>query len=85
MGIKNLWTDVLELFNRKESLTSSKIAEMHPNRRIRLAVDVSIWLNKNCVTDVDKFKLATTCNPPYPAPDLLEKIQSTKKYKAPTI
>jgi hypothetical protein len=57
MGVKGLWTDALGLLDESESLITSKIAEMHPNRRIQLAVDVSLWLNKYCVTDDKRWLL----------------------------
>jgi hypothetical protein len=39
----------------------------------RFAVNLSILLCKNSSTDIDK--LVQTSTPPYPAPDLLHKIQ----------
>ena len=74
MGIKGLWTDALGLFNASQYETIAVIAQKQAEgKRLTLAVDISIWLNKYCMSETDK--IATTCNPPYPAPDLLHKIQ----------
>ena len=67
MGVKQLWTDALGLFSETPHRDISDFAGM------TLAVDLSIWLNKLCSSSVDK--LATTCRPTYPAPDLLQNIQ----------
>jgi len=39
-----------------------------------MGVDLSIFMNKLLFTDIDK--LASTSNPAYPAPDLLQNIKN---------
>lgn len=67
MGIGEWWTEALGNFSE------SPYRDISEFKGKRYAVDLSIWLNKYLCSDIDR--LATTSNPPYPAPDLLRNIQ----------
>ena len=56
------------------SFLEKPLTELSQYKEKRLAVDVSIWLNRYSCTDMDK--LAMTSEPPYPASDLLQHIKS---------
>ena len=71
-----MWTDALGLFKYSKHQLIAQIAADHhqkTGKKLRLAVDISILLNNSITSFIDK--LATTCIPPYPAPDLYRKIQ----------
>lgn len=67
MGVDDLWTGVLALFQHAPFQDISK------SQGKTLAVDLSIILNRLLNSDADK--LASTCNPTYPCPDLLENVK----------
>ncbi|KAL7528196.1 hypothetical protein ACHAXR_002318, partial [Thalassiosira sp. AJA248-18] len=67
MGISDWWTAALGTFKDSPYVNASTFAGK------RFAVDLSIWMNRYTRTDIDK--LATTCNPVYPALDLLGYIK----------
>mmetsp|Transcript_22780 Transcript_22780/g.35232 ORF Transcript_22780/g.35232 Transcript_22780/m.35232 type:complete len:248 (-) Transcript_22780:217-960(-) len=68
MTITNWWSDALGNFK------SSEYIDLTTFEGMRFAVDLSIFMNKFLFSDIDK--LATTSNPAYPAPDLLQNIMN---------
>ena len=69
MGIKEWWSDALGTFSK-----DSTYRDVSEFKGMQFAVDLSIWLNKYSVTNVDK--LAMTCSPVYQAPDLLQHLMT---------
>ena len=72
MGIKDWWDSALGLFRYSEHHDISEF------KGKRFGVDISIFLNQNLSSDVDK--LACTSNPVYPSPDLLQHIMEIHRY-----
>jgi 5'-3' exonuclease len=68
MGIGDWWSAALGSFKEEDYVSISEFAGK------TFAVDLSIFLCAYTATDIDK--LAQTSTPPYPAPDLLHKIQT---------
>lgn len=66
MTIKDWWPEALGIFKATGYIDLSQFKGM------RFAVDFSIFINKFLCSDIDK--LATTSEPAYPAPDLLQNI-----------
>jgi len=64
MGVKDLWTHALGLFKNKPHELLSK------SKGLRIAIDVSVFMNKTNGREVTQ--LATTNEPPYPSPDVIE-------------
>ena len=67
MGITGFWAKAI-------GIASSPSVDLSEFKGRRFAVDVSIFMNKYLQSNMDK--LATTANPPCPAPDLLPCIMA---------
>ena len=68
MTISNFWSDALGTFKNSEYHSAEEFIGK------RMGVDLSIFMNKVLFTDIDK--LASTSNPAYPAPDLLQNVKN---------
>ena len=68
MTISNFWSDALGTFKNSEYHNAEEFIGKW------MGVDLSIFMNKFLFTDIDK--LASTLNPAYPAPDLLQNIKN---------
>ena len=67
MTIEHWWDSALGSFKKSPHRLLSEFEGIW-------AVDISIFMNKFSYSDIDR--LAMTCIPPYPAPDMLQNIMA---------